>query len=144
MWGDIFQMSLDRHGVVEIPIVARDLITMSNPDRFVADGGCERWGKSFEGKTDGGDDEGVDFGERRRRYRRLEMRFDAVYEWKGLKLEVDETDFGFRTLYEIKCKSSDPEEAKKLIEEIEIFLGKVKEGKENPRKCWDFTLVAFW
>ena len=63
------------------------------------------------------------------------MRFDAVYEWKGLKLEVDEIDFGFRTLYEIKCKSSDPEEAKKLIEEIEIFLGKVKEGKENPRKC---------
>ena len=35
-------MSLDRHGVVEIPIVARDLITMSNPDRSVVDGSCER------------------------------------------------------------------------------------------------------
>ena len=58
-----------------------------------------------------------------------------MYEWKGLKLEVDETDFGFGTLYEIKCESNDPEKAKKLIEEIEIFLGKVKEGKENPRKC---------
>ena len=41
-----------------------------------------------------------------------------VYEWKGLKLEVDETDFGFGTLYEIECESSDPEEAKKLIEEF--------------------------
>ena len=54
------------------------------------------------------------------------MRFDAVYEWKGLKLEVDETNFGFGTLYEIKCKSNDPEEAKKLIEEIEILLGKLE------------------
>ncbi|XP_050259261.1 triphosphate tunnel metalloenzyme 3-like [Quercus robur] len=52
------------------------------------------------------------------------MRFDAVYEWKGLKLEVDESDFGFGTLYEIECESSDLEKVKKLIEEIGIFLGK--------------------
>ena len=52
-----------------------------------------------------------------------------MYEWKGLKLEVDETDFRFGTLYEIKCESSDPEEAKKLIEEIEIFSGKLEREK---------------
>ena len=44
-------------------------------------------------------------------------------------MEVHETDFGFRTLYEIECESSDPEEAKKLIKEIEIFLGKLE--REN-------------
>ncbi|XP_041007504.1 triphosphate tunnel metalloenzyme 3-like isoform X5 [Juglans microcarpa x Juglans regia] len=41
-----------------------------------------------------------------------------VYEWKGLKLEVDETDFGFGTLYEIECESDNPEDAKKLLEEF--------------------------
>ena len=57
------------------------------------------------------------------------MRFDAVCEWKGLELEVDETDFGFGTLYEIECESSDPKEAKKLIEEIGIFSRKLKREK---------------
>ncbi|CAL0325664.1 unnamed protein product [Lupinus luteus] len=42
----------------------------------------------------------------------------SVYEWKGLKLEVDETEFDFGTLYEIECESSDPEEAKRDIEEF--------------------------
>ena len=119
-------MSPNRHGVVKIPIAARDLIAMSDLDRSVVGSDCEHQGKSFEGRTNGGDNEGVDSSKRRRRYRRLEMRFDAMYEWKGLKLEVDETDFGFGTLYEIKCESNDPEEAKKLIEEIEIFLGKLE------------------
>uniref|UniRef100_A0A2N9J8U8 CYTH domain-containing protein n=1 Tax=Fagus sylvatica TaxID=28930 RepID=A0A2N9J8U8_FAGSY len=41
-----------------------------------------------------------------------------VYEWKGLKLEVDETNFGFGTLYEIECESDNPEEAKKLLEDF--------------------------
>lgn len=41
-----------------------------------------------------------------------------VYEWKGLKLEVDETDFGFGILYEIECESANPEVAKKSIEEF--------------------------
>ena len=49
-----------------------------------------------------------------------------MYEWKCLKLEVDERDFGFGTLYEIASKSSDLEKAKKLIEEIGIFSGKLK------------------
>ena len=52
-----------------------------------------------------------------------------MYEWKGLKLEVDETNFGFGTLYEIEYESSDPEEAKKLIEEIGIFSGKLEREK---------------
>lgn len=42
----------------------------------------------------------------------------SVYEWKGLKLEVDETMFDFGTLYEIECESSDPEEAKRILEEF--------------------------
>ncbi|KAI4335639.1 hypothetical protein L6164_014271 [Bauhinia variegata] len=41
-----------------------------------------------------------------------------VYEWKDLKLEVDETDFGFGTLYEIECESADPEGAKHLLEDF--------------------------
>jgi uncharacterized protein YjbK len=41
-----------------------------------------------------------------------------VYDWKGLKLEVDETDFDFGTLFEIECESADPEEAKLLLEEF--------------------------
>lgn len=41
-----------------------------------------------------------------------------VFEWKGLKLELDETSFEFGTCYEIECESADPEGAKKLIEEF--------------------------
>lgn len=41
-----------------------------------------------------------------------------VYEWKGLKLELDETDFGFGTQYEIECESVNPEDAKQLLEEF--------------------------
>ncbi|GAB4828213.1 hypothetical protein Ancab_040039 [Ancistrocladus abbreviatus] len=39
-----------------------------------------------------------------------------VYEWKGLKLELDETMFDFGILYEIECENCDPEKAKGLIE----------------------------
>ncbi|KAK6912256.1 CYTH domain [Dillenia turbinata] len=42
----------------------------------------------------------------------------SVYEWKGLKLELDETDYGFGTSYEIECESSEPATAKRLIEEL--------------------------
>lgn len=42
----------------------------------------------------------------------------AVYEWKGLKLELDETHYEFGMNYEIECESSDPEKAKDLIEEL--------------------------
>ncbi|KAK7388584.1 hypothetical protein VNO78_23405 [Psophocarpus tetragonolobus] len=41
-----------------------------------------------------------------------------LYDWKGLKLEVDETMFEFGTLYEIECESADPEGAKRLLEEF--------------------------
>lgn len=40
----------------------------------------------------------------------------AVYEWEGLKLELDETQYDFGTSYEIECESADPEVAKKLLE----------------------------
>lgn len=42
----------------------------------------------------------------------------SVYEWKGLKLEVDETSFGFGTLYEIECESAYPERAKQVLEDF--------------------------
>ncbi|KAK4285529.1 hypothetical protein QN277_002218 [Acacia crassicarpa] len=42
----------------------------------------------------------------------------SVCEWKDLKLEVDETSFGFGTLYEIECESSAPEKAKQLLEKF--------------------------
>uniref|UniRef100_A0A5B6ZWN9 Putative triphosphate tunel metalloenzyme 3-like n=1 Tax=Davidia involucrata TaxID=16924 RepID=A0A5B6ZWN9_DAVIN len=42
----------------------------------------------------------------------------AVYDWNGLKLELDETHYDFGTSYEIECESSDPDRAKKLLEEL--------------------------
>ncbi|XP_028791133.1 triphosphate tunnel metalloenzyme 3 [Neltuma alba] len=42
----------------------------------------------------------------------------GVYEWNGLKLEIDETNYDFGTSYEIECESSEPERAKKLLEEF--------------------------
>ncbi|XP_052183431.1 triphosphate tunnel metalloenzyme 3-like [Diospyros lotus] len=42
----------------------------------------------------------------------------TVYDWKGLKLELDETQFDFGTSYEIECESSDPDSAKKLLQEF--------------------------
>lgn len=42
----------------------------------------------------------------------------GVYEWKGLVLELDETMYDFGTCYEIECESTEPEKAKKLIEEF--------------------------
>lgn len=39
-----------------------------------------------------------------------------VFEWKGLKLEVDETIYAFGTCYEIECESKEPEKDKMLIE----------------------------
>lgn len=40
----------------------------------------------------------------------------GVYDWNGLKLEVDETLFDFGTLYEVECESSEPQKAKEIIE----------------------------
>lgn len=41
-----------------------------------------------------------------------------VYEWNGLKLEVDESNYDFGTSYEIECESCEPERAKKMLEEF--------------------------
>ncbi|KAJ0031820.1 hypothetical protein Pint_13839 [Pistacia integerrima] len=41
-----------------------------------------------------------------------------VYEWKGLKLEVDETKYEFGISYEVECESEDPEGVKRLLEEF--------------------------
>eukprot|EP00262_Sarcandra_glabra_P006382 TRINITY_DN18637_c0_g1_i1.p1 TRINITY_DN18637_c0_g1~~TRINITY_DN18637_c0_g1_i1.p1 ORF type:complete len:201 (+),score=13.66 TRINITY_DN18637_c0_g1_i1:326-928(+) len=42
----------------------------------------------------------------------------AVYDWEGLKLELDETHYDFGTTYEIECESADPESVKKVLEEF--------------------------
>ncbi|KAJ9141042.1 hypothetical protein P3X46_031625 [Hevea brasiliensis] len=41
-----------------------------------------------------------------------------VYEWRGLKLEVDETKYSFGVSYEVECETPDPEEAKRNLEEF--------------------------
>ncbi|KAF2317129.1 hypothetical protein GH714_012032 [Hevea brasiliensis] len=41
-----------------------------------------------------------------------------VYEWRGLKLEVDETKYSFGVSYEVECETSDPEEVKRQLEEF--------------------------
>ncbi|KAL5574536.1 hypothetical protein UlMin_016235 [Ulmus minor] len=45
----------------------------------------------------------------------------SVFDWKGLKLELDETKYDFGTNYELECESLDPQRDKKLLEE---FLGR--------------------
>ncbi|XP_068641630.1 triphosphate tunnel metalloenzyme 3-like [Aristolochia californica] len=42
----------------------------------------------------------------------------AVYDWEGLKLELDETQYDFGTSYEIECESAEPDKAKKLLEDL--------------------------
>ncbi|MBA0838755.1 hypothetical protein Goarm_004549 [Gossypium armourianum] len=41
-----------------------------------------------------------------------------VFNWKNLKLEVDETKYGFGICYELECESEDPDGVKKLLEEF--------------------------
>ncbi|XP_047332250.1 triphosphate tunnel metalloenzyme 3-like [Impatiens glandulifera] len=41
-----------------------------------------------------------------------------VFIWNGLTIEIDETHYNFGTNYEIECESSDPENAKRLIEQL--------------------------
>ncbi|XP_077237988.1 triphosphate tunnel metalloenzyme 3-like [Tasmannia lanceolata] len=42
----------------------------------------------------------------------------VVYDWEGLKLELDESQYDFGTSYEIECESADPEMVKKKLEEF--------------------------
>ncbi|KAJ3273567.1 hypothetical protein HDV01_004334 [Terramyces sp. JEL0728] len=39
-----------------------------------------------------------------------------IYDWKGLELEVDETEYDFGNAYEIEVEHSDPETTKELLE----------------------------
>ncbi|KAH7574350.1 hypothetical protein JRO89_XS03G0285300 [Xanthoceras sorbifolium] len=41
-----------------------------------------------------------------------------VYDWRGLKLAVDETKYVFGTSYEVECETEDPEGAKRVLEEF--------------------------
>ncbi|EPS65441.1 adenylate cyclase, partial [Genlisea aurea] len=42
----------------------------------------------------------------------------GIYDWKGLKLEIDETHYSFGTSYEVECETSEPEIAKNMLEEM--------------------------
>ncbi|MED6209935.1 hypothetical protein PIB30_059415 [Stylosanthes scabra] len=42
----------------------------------------------------------------------------AVHKWRGLKLELDETNYDFGTNYELECESADPEKHKELLEDF--------------------------
>ncbi|XP_062089921.1 triphosphate tunnel metalloenzyme 3-like [Humulus lupulus] len=42
----------------------------------------------------------------------------TVYNWEGLKLELDETKYDFGTNYELECESLSPERDKKLLEKL--------------------------
>ncbi|KAL2482736.1 Triphosphate tunel metalloenzyme 3 [Forsythia ovata] len=42
----------------------------------------------------------------------------SVYEWNGVKLEVDEVKYEFGDLYEVECESVEPERVKGLIEDF--------------------------
>lgn len=41
-----------------------------------------------------------------------------VYEWRGLKLVVDESKYEFGSRYEVECENEDPEKVKRLVEEF--------------------------
>ncbi|KAI5337488.1 hypothetical protein L3X38_016759 [Prunus dulcis] len=42
----------------------------------------------------------------------------GLYEWKGLKIEVDESNYDFGTCYEVECESSNSERDKKILEKL--------------------------
>ncbi|MCO5595413.1 hypothetical protein L7F22_049455 [Adiantum nelumboides] len=41
-----------------------------------------------------------------------------VFRWEDLVLELDETQFAFGTAYEIECETTDPERARKTLEDF--------------------------
>lgn len=42
----------------------------------------------------------------------------GVFEWKGVKLEIDEVKYDFGDMYEVECESLEPERVKGIIEEF--------------------------
>ncbi|KAF9616690.1 hypothetical protein IFM89_031707 [Coptis chinensis] len=42
----------------------------------------------------------------------------GVYDWNGLKLELDETQYDFSISYEIKCESDNPENVEMVLEKF--------------------------
>ncbi|KAK7394257.1 hypothetical protein VNO78_14779 [Psophocarpus tetragonolobus] len=42
----------------------------------------------------------------------------AVHHWKGLKLELDETNYDFGTCYELECETDHPEKHKILLQDF--------------------------
>ncbi|KAL2329642.1 hypothetical protein Fmac_017223 [Flemingia macrophylla] len=42
----------------------------------------------------------------------------AVHAWRGLKLELDETNYDFGTCYELECETRDPDRDKALLQDF--------------------------
>ncbi|MFQ6642442.1 hypothetical protein Gotur_017403 [Gossypium turneri] len=62
-----------------------------------------------------------------------------VFNWKNLKLEVDETKYGFGICYELECECEDPDGVKKLLEK---FLKENGIGYSNS-KMTKFAVFRF-
>lgn len=56
-----------------------------------------------------------------------------VYEWRGVKLEVDETNYAFGKCYEIECETEEPERVKTMIEEF-LTVNKIKFSNSDMTK----------
>lgn len=41
-----------------------------------------------------------------------------VYDWEGVQLELDETQYAFGTTHEIECETTDPERFRQLLSEL--------------------------
>ncbi|BBN15182.1 hypothetical protein MPTK1_6g17650 [Marchantia polymorpha subsp. ruderalis] len=39
----------------------------------------------------------------------------TVFNWEGLKIELDETQYDFGTTYEVECESTDPERVREVL-----------------------------
>lgn len=76
---DVVEVSSERGGVEEVPVVAGDLSAVGDPDGAVVGGG-ERRREAFGRRTDGSDDGSIDAGERRRRGGGTELGVDSVEE----------------------------------------------------------------
>lgn len=74
---DVVEVSAERRGVEEVPVVAGDLSAVGDPDGTTIGSGEGRR-EAFRRRTDGSDDGGIDAGERRRSGGGTELGVDSV------------------------------------------------------------------
>lgn len=123
-------MRADSTGVEQIPVVARNLATVADPDGSVAVAGGESGDESVGGRSDGGDDRGVDAGERRRRNGGLEAGLDSVVEGFVGELLLGESAGGGREAIGAEEREEDGEDFWIAVDEdgAGVAGGAVREG----------------